>query len=186
MTKRLPPLVLVLTLLASGGYVFVYLYRWEWHRALLALGVFLAAEVAAATALVLRRLGRPDARRTALEGPRRRPDLDPQVLRRVQQAPSATVPFRWAGPPPSSTPVFIPVLLGAGVVATGVAWVVERLAAATARPFTDETLVRTLSAVALPEDGFVLDDALLVAGRGAEPEPDVQRLLGRSSGREAP
>ena len=39
-------LLLVGVLVASGGYVLVYLYRWEWNRALMAGVFFLAAEIA--------------------------------------------------------------------------------------------------------------------------------------------
>ena len=35
------------TLVASGAYVFVYLYRWEWNRAQVSAAIFIAAEVGA-------------------------------------------------------------------------------------------------------------------------------------------
>ena len=44
--KALISLVAAVTLAASGGYLFVYLYRWEWNRALISGVIFLAAEIA--------------------------------------------------------------------------------------------------------------------------------------------
>ncbi len=46
------------TLVASGVYMVVSLNRWEWNRALFFGLIFLIAEVALATGLVLRRLAR--------------------------------------------------------------------------------------------------------------------------------
>ena len=43
---------------ASGAYVFVYLYRWEWNRALVSGVIFLAAEIALLGALILDRVAR--------------------------------------------------------------------------------------------------------------------------------
>ena len=41
---------------ASAYYAFVYLSRWEWHRAIVALGVLIASEIPLATFVVLARL----------------------------------------------------------------------------------------------------------------------------------
>ena len=61
---RLARAVAVLAAATCGAYTLVYLYRWEWHRAILA-GVFLVvAEVALATAVLLRRLAALDRRLT--------------------------------------------------------------------------------------------------------------------------
>ena len=62
--KRIAYLLGAVVLVGSGGYVFVYLYRWEWHRAIVA-GLFLVvAEVALATTVLLRRLAALDRRLT--------------------------------------------------------------------------------------------------------------------------
>ena len=45
-----------LTLVASGAYTFVYLYRWEWNRALMSAAIFIAAEVAVMGSLLSQRL----------------------------------------------------------------------------------------------------------------------------------
>ena len=56
----------VVTLLTSGAYVFVYLYRWEWNRALVSGVIFLAAEVALVSAVLTARLNKVDRRLDAL------------------------------------------------------------------------------------------------------------------------
>ena len=43
--RKIGILAAVVTLLASGAYVFVYLYRWEWNRAQVSAAIFVAAEV---------------------------------------------------------------------------------------------------------------------------------------------
>ena len=37
--KALIMLIATATLAASGGYLFVYLYRWEWNRALISISL---------------------------------------------------------------------------------------------------------------------------------------------------
>ena len=51
--------------------------------------------------------------------------------------------------------VFIPVLLGAGVLASGLAWLVERIARLTSRSGTTTSLSKDLAALAPPEGGFL-------------------------------
>ena len=60
--RRLGLLALIVTLGASGWYVFVYLYRWEWNRALISGVIFVAAELALIGTLVLERLSRLERR----------------------------------------------------------------------------------------------------------------------------
>lgn len=173
--RRLGMLLVALTFLGAGGYVFVYLYRWEWNRALVALGIFLAAEIAVAAAILLRRLdalARSSDRRGTPRG-----GADPAVLAALREAPAAPTPFRWLGVHPERTSVFIPVLLGAGVVVAGVAWLVERLAGATARPGVDHGLAEDLSVAAFPRDGLVPDDVLVLADGGGEDDEALRRLV---------
>ncbi|HEX2062834.1 MAG TPA: hypothetical protein VHE80_00270 [Acidimicrobiales bacterium] len=54
--RRLVRIVGSLALFGSGSYVFVYLYRWERHRAIVVALLFVAAGVAMASAAILRRL----------------------------------------------------------------------------------------------------------------------------------
>jgi hypothetical protein len=51
--------------------------------------------------------------------------------------------------------VFVPVLMGAGVLMSGLAWVVERLARATVRPAAERGLAAQLDGLALPAAGFL-------------------------------
>ncbi len=145
------------TLTASGAYVFVYLYRWEWNRALISAAIFLAAEVAVLGWLLSRRL---DTIGQDIDGIAR--DLEAVRTRRIaghlddaRDRPSTV--FEWLRPDPDTTHVFIPVLLGAGLVFAGLAWVVERVARLTAGRATDRRLAAGLSRLALPPGGF-LDD----------------------------
>lgn len=174
--RKFALLLLWLTLLGSGGYVFVYLYRWEWQRAQVALGFFLAAELAVAATLLLAKLSRADDRPQA-GGPAR-----DRLRARVHDAPPEGTPFRWLGPPPDRASVFIPVLLGAGVVAAGIAWVVERVAAATARTGVENDLAEDLAGVDFPDRLVPDDEALLVSG-GAVSDPALRRLLRPGGGR---
>lgn len=88
---------------------------------------------------------------------------DERAAARVRAAvPPRSEPFAWL--PPANVAnghglsVFVPVLLGAGVLLSGVAWVVERIAHLSAGPVAESRLVRRLDTLALPPGGF-LDDA---------------------------
>lgn len=149
-------LTLAGTLLVAAGYTVHYLYSWQWQRAQIALGATLAALVVAATGVVLGRLDRLERdlgrRLDRLEtsaipggptvaasgsGPGRdaaprdpeAPDfpwLDPAASRMIA-VPVAAGAAAAAGEPRAA--VFIPVLLGAGLLVTVVAGLVERVAA---------------------------------------------------------
>jgi hypothetical protein len=132
-------------------YFFVYLWRWEWNRALIAGMLFVAAEVAMASATVLSRLRRIDDR---LQAP------DPAVLARIREtAPPARDHFEWLSPKAGRLGVFVPVLIGMGVVASGLAWLVERLARATVGPALERGLAARMTALAWPTGGLVPDEA---------------------------
>lgn len=145
-------------------YFFVYLWRWEWNRALIAGVLFVATEVAMASAVVLSRLRRMEER---LQAP------DPAVLARIREtAPPAHDHFEWLSPKSGRLGVFVPVLIGMGVVASGLAWLVERLARATAGPALERGLAARLSALAWPAGGLVPqkgDDPLAMLERPAPP-----------------
>jgi hypothetical protein len=153
MVRRLGLAVAGASAAASAAYTIVYLYRWEWHRALVTAVFLVAAEVALATAVVLRRLGGLEQRlevMTAAAPPI--PATD--VLQRVREtAPPPRPVFAWLGP--DRTNVFLPILLGAGVLASAAAWVVETLARATARPVLERRLATRLDALALPAGGLL-------------------------------
>jgi len=134
-------------LAVTALYFFVYLWRWEWNRALIAGLLFVATELAMATATVLRRLRALDGR---LSGP------DPAVLARIREsAPPPHDHFEWLSGRSGQLGVFVPVLIGMGVVASGLAWLVERLARATASPAMERGLAARLGPLAWPARGLV-------------------------------
>jgi len=154
MAGKIAKLFGLIVLAASGAYVFVYLYRWEWNRAIIAAAFFLAAEVALMGSAVLDRLHRLD---TKLDDATRRAD----VARRHLQAtapPARDDHFAWLSPSSPSNGglnVFVPVLLGAGVILSGLAWLVERVSRATAGAVMEDSLARRLGPLVLPAGGLV-------------------------------
>jgi hypothetical protein len=165
------------TLLASGAYVFIYLYRWEWHRALFVAVVFVAIEVALATGLVLRQLATSSTPLQEQVGPRAGPD--PAVLARLRSTPPRSDHFAWLARDLSRTNVFVTALLGGGVLLSAGAWAVDRLAHRTAGPALDRDLALRLRALAFPADGLLADDAeLLASDVPYDDEPDLRLLLG--------
>jgi hypothetical protein len=162
--RRLTNVFLGVVLTSTGTYVFVYLGRWEWNRALLAAVIFLAAEVALAAVLLLERLQRLEGR---LE---QRPPSTSQVLPRLREAaPPPSEPFAWLRPRSDELGVFVPILMGVGVVASALAWV----ARATAGPALERGLADRLRVLAWPERPLT------------EPEPDASELLRGPSGARA-
>jgi len=142
-----------LTLAGSATYLFVYLYRWEWNRALISGMLFLAAEVGVVALLVLSRLAEMQRR---LDEPDRRRVID-ERLRAARGEPSRV--FEWLKPDASRTNVFVPILMGAGLILSGLAWVVERLGRATAGPGADASVARQLARLGPPAGGFLDDRA---------------------------
>ena len=152
-------------LAATALYFFVYLWRWEWNRALIAGLLFVATEVAVATVTVLNRLARLEDRL----GPG-----DRAVLGRIREsAPPARDHFEWLSPKSGHMGVFVPVLIGMGVVASGLAWLVERLARATAGPVLERGLAARLGPLAWPAGGLLpeQDDPLAVLDGPVPPAP---------------
>jgi hypothetical protein len=138
------------TLVASGAYTFVYLYRWEWNRALMSAAIFVAAEVAVMGSVMAERLKAISKRLDARDDEARRRRVD-----RIQEtAPPARVSFDWLARPQQMN-VFVPVLMGAGVLMSGLAWIVERVARATVRPVAERGLAAQLDGLALPAAGFL-------------------------------
>jgi hypothetical protein len=70
-----------------------------------------------------------------------------------EAAPPARPVFAWLAP--DRTGVFLPILLGAGVLASALAWMVEGLARATARPVLEHRLAARLGTLALPAGGLL-------------------------------
>ncbi|MDP8993248.1 MAG: hypothetical protein M3N31_09410 [Actinomycetota bacterium] len=167
--RRLRYAVAGVAMAGSGVYLFVYLYRWEWHRAVIAGVLFLVAETALLGAVILERLRAierrldakgaeagstpseaSEARDGAAGGAGADAGADDILARLKDTAPEPKVNFEWLSKQPGEMSVFVPVLLGAGVVLSGVAWVVERLARVTARPVMERGLSVQLAPFALP------------------------------------
>lgn len=132
----------------SATYLVIYLYRWEWNRAIISGLFFVAAEVALASGMLLRRLQALEGRMSAAGDP------PPAALERLRATPvDRPDPFAWLDVRRGGLDVFVPVLLGAGVILSAVAYVVERVAEVTALPSLDRRLARRLAVVELPPAG---------------------------------
>jgi hypothetical protein len=149
--RRVAHALAAATLAGSGAYLFVYLYRWEWNRALIA-GVFvLASEVGLVAAALAARLRAIEALLPA----------EPAARARVAEQLRATAPplpdhFAWLRATTTRTSVFVPVLLGAGVLLSALAWVVERVARATAGAALQRGLAGRIALLG-PPPGSLLD-----------------------------
>ena len=86
--KRIGGAAAVATLLASGMYFFLYLYRWEWNRAQVAAAIFVAAEVGVVGWLVSDRIRRVERRLDRMAATAQERRL--HVLREHAPAPAAT------------------------------------------------------------------------------------------------
>lgn len=173
--RRMANVLAAATLAGSGTYLFVYLFRWEWNRAIIAGVFFLAAQMALSTSAVLGRL-------SSVEAAQRSQGASPQVVGHLRDtAPPPRDAFAWLRPQPDRFSVFVPILMGAGFVLSGLAWLVERLARATATPRLENRLAVALGALALPPGHLLAqghtstaaaeDVALLLGPVGRPPPP---------------
>jgi hypothetical protein len=171
MTRRILWLVAAVTLLASGVYTLVYLYRWEWNRALFTSLLFIAIEVGIVAAVVLRRIGR-------LEQTIDRANASPRVLERIEAAAPERRHFAWLERSVGRTNVFVTVLLGAGLLLSAVTWLVDRIASRTAVSGLEQGLARRLAPAAFPTEPLVPSDAELLAQGGPYGADHLEILLG--------
>jgi hypothetical protein len=167
---RLGLVVSMLTTALAGVYFVVYLYRWEMHRALVSGVVFLAGEIALATSLVLRRV-----EQMREQSPNHVGSLPPAAT------PVAPPPSAEAGAPPPMPwlgadrfGVFVPIMLGAGAIVSGVAWVVEQLARSSASSGRADGLDREFAPLAPPVGGLSGG-----APHAARPQRHVSPPVGR-------
>ena len=152
--KKIAWLVGVATLLVAGGYSIVSLNRWEWTRALYFGLVFLVAEVGLAAAVILRKLGEMQADSHS------RGDVDPEVLARLRETRPSPERFEWLNPVSGRTNVFITFLVGGGVLLSGLAWLVDKVAAGTTTPAGEERLAAQLGRIQYPRGGLLVDPQL--------------------------
>ena len=151
MRARLSWAIGLVALLGAGFYVFVYLYRWEWNRAITAGVLFIATEIALATALILERLKTIE---TKLDDASSKAGPSAQALEAIEDAaPPRRRHFAWLSDQ-DKVGVFVPVLMGAGMVISGIAWAVERVAASTAKPLLERRLAARLAPLSLPAGGL--------------------------------
>jgi hypothetical protein len=163
------------TLLAAALYMIVSLNRWEWNRALFFGLIVLIAEVGLATGLVLRRLAR-------LEHVSSR--VDPAVANIIREArPPSPDRFAWLRESNQNLNVFITFLIGGGVMLSGIAWVVDRVASKSSSPAGEERLGRQLNPISYPSGGLLLDDVTVLAQEVPGANDDQIRQLLRRGGR---
>ncbi|MEU6801006.1 hypothetical protein [Streptomyces neyagawaensis] len=145
--KRLAYLFAGAAAAGAAGYFVIYLYRWQWQRAILCGVVLLIVGLLLLGIVLWGRLARIEER--IRESDRRQQDVLAR-LRRTRTGEQGDR-FRWLEDPASRTYVFVPVLMVTGVVLSGIAWLVQRIASATARPAADRRLAGQLSVLAAPE-----------------------------------
>jgi hypothetical protein len=163
------------TLLAGTFYLVISLNRWEWNRALFFGLIVLIAEVGLATGLVLRRI-------TRLEHNLKRPS-DAAVLQILSETRPTRDRFAWMRESSSQLNVFITFIIGGGVLLSGIAWIVDRVASKTSSPAGEERLARQLYPISYPSGGLLLDDVTVLAQEVPGADDDQIRQLLRRGGR---
>jgi hypothetical protein len=141
-------------LAVSGIYVVVDLARWEWNRAVISGLVFVAALIVIVAMILFRQLRSIDHRLSALEEMSESRAHMHGVLKETNDHHAARH-FRWLETSTDRLGVFVPVLLGAGVVLSFIAYVVERIAGAFATTALDPLTVRELKTSLPLGDGLV-------------------------------
>ncbi|MGW6057570.1 hypothetical protein [Streptomyces sp. NPDC055189] len=162
----------------AAAYLVVYLYRWQWQRAILCGVLLLVVEILLLGATLVGRIARVEDR--LRDADRRQED----VLARLRQDAAPGQPgsggpglgkpglgagaprFRWLDDDPAGhTYVFVPVLMATGALLSGLAWLVQRIASATARPAAEHRLAGRLAVLAAPPPDTGLEDLPPVAAR---------------------
>jgi hypothetical protein len=178
--RRIPLVILVLTLLASGFYVFLYLNRWEWTRALFVTMVFVTAEVALVGWVVTERIRRLEQR---LEDQRSTESVDDSVLLRLRQHRPEYDRFAWLGESMTRTNVFITMVVGGGILLSGLAWVIDRIAGRTVTAGRERQLASELAPLAFPSGHLVAHEASLIAQELPScDDPELRLLVGDTRG----
>lgn len=137
----------------AGTYVVVYLYRWQWQRAVLCGVLLLVVEVMLLGITLIGRLSRIEEQVRETQDQVRESGLGQQdVLARLREAPvrQSAGRFRWLDEPTERTYVFVPVLMVTGVLLSGLAWVVQRVASVTAKP-AERRLAGRMAVLAAPD-----------------------------------
>jgi hypothetical protein len=180
--RKLIVLVLVVTLVVAGLLAGQALYDWEWSRAMWMTTAFVAVEVALVGVLVLGRLKEITARLD------RQAESDPVRARLVEARPPDRDHFAWLREQMTRTNVFVTMIVGGGVILSGVLWVIDQVAQRTVTPSREGRLAQDLRAIAPPADGLVPPEGLLFAEDLSAGERDDLWLLltGRRRPQDAP
>jgi hypothetical protein len=95
--------------------------------------------------------------------------------------PPAPDRFAWLKESVGRSNVFITFLVGGGVLISGIAWVVDRVAAKTSTPVGEERLARALAPISYPRGGLLLDEVTVLAQDvpGAD-DVQIRKLLRRA------
>lgn len=173
--RRIATLVLVATLLFAGTYTFVYFARWEWNRALVSGMAFVAAQLALSTMAILRKLSRTDTTEHDSFGPSDGPGPRgprPRPRRGDRE-------FRWLDVDLQRDRygVFIPILMGSGVVVSALTWVLQRISQRTSDPTTAQELPSGLERIRFPDGGLVPADHEVRAHGPTGRDDHLLRLL---------
>ncbi|HET8931088.1 MAG TPA: hypothetical protein VFN21_10565 [Acidimicrobiales bacterium] len=161
------------TAVSAATYTVVSLNRWEWNRALFFGILFLIAEVAMVGGLILQKLTRLGENHSAR-------DMHVADVVRATR-PDRANRFAWLEESVTQQHVFIMFLVGGGVVLSGVAWVVDRVAGATITPDRERRLTEDLTEIAYPRGGLLVDDTTVLAQEvpGAD-DVQIRHLLRRA------
>lgn len=174
-------IVAVVTLTAAGAYTVVSLARWEWNRALFFGLVFVAAEVGLAAAVVLRRIDRLEQRVdhgfATAAATAARPGRDALRATRGEHT-----RFAWLRVDPAEltgrTNVFITLVVGGGVLLSGGAWLLDKIATRTVDPLREHQLGGSLDAIAY-RPGLLVDEVDVLARPALDrDDPRVRAFLG--------
>lgn len=172
--KKLVWIFAVATFLGAVAYTVVSLNRWEWNRALFFGLVALVAEIGLATGLVLRKLDRMSHAAGGSE--------HEEIRRVLRDGRPRRHRFAWLEPKEvvSRSNVFITMLVGGGVILSGLAWLLDKVAAKTTTSIEEGRLAGDLTRIAYPSDGLLVDEVTVLAQSVPHfDDPQLRALLGR-------
>ena len=81
----------------------------------------------------------------------------------------------------SNSNVFITFIVGGGLILSGIAWIVDRVAARTSTPAGEQRLAAQLGPISYPRGGLLVDDITVLAQDvpGAD-DAQIRKLLRRA------
>ena len=96
------------------------------------------------------------------------------------EAPSADR-FAWMKDATGRSNVFITFIVGGGIILSGIAWVVDKVASKTSTPEGEERIAAELGNISYPRGGLIVDDVTVLAQEvpGAD-DAQIRKLLRRA------